>query len=323
MKENLKNTYIVKNNLEVLRNLDDKSFEFIYMDPPYNTGRDFGHFDDKWSSMKDYREFLRPVLIECQRLLKDDGNIAVHIEPKISHHVRMVLDSVMGESNFRNSIVWKTGGNKKTSYFIPRRHDEIIVYSKNKNKKPIFNPQYKSYDETYKKKNAVKKCPKTGREYVTSACHNAQPDIIKREKLRYKWNGHDLQWWWSKELMQKRHDEDRLIYNKRGIPRIKKYLDEMEGIPLNDVWDDISAPAYKEKLDYATQKPVALLERLVKIYTNTGDTVLDPFAGSGTTARAAISLDRDYLMIDINKHGKEQFEKSLSQIEMEKTKKTS
>lgn len=314
-----KNVFLIGDNREIMGTFDSGAFDFIYMDPPYNTGRNFGHFEDKWSSSADYKEFMRPVIEQSHRLLGESGNIAIHVEPKISHHIKSILDDVFGEKNYRNTIVWKTGGNKKTSHYLPRRHDEIIVYSKNKNKNPTFHPQYQPYDEEYKKRNSVKICPTTKREYVTSACHNAQPNVIVRENLRYEWNGHEKQWWWSKELMQQRHDEGRLAYNANGIPRVKKYLDEMSGIPLSDVWTDVTPPSKKEKLDYATQKPVLLLERLLKLYSGEGSLVLDPFAGSGTTGRAALNLGRNYVLLDINDHGKAEFEKSISEVDLKST----
>ena len=150
---------------------------------------------------------------------------------------------------------------------------------------------------------------------MTAACHNAKPASINRPNLCYEWKGHTKQWWWNKKLMQERHDENRLVYNQKGIPRVKKYLDEMPGIPLRDIWSDLKA--IKNKLDYATQKADELLERLVLMYTNEGDEVLDPYAGSGTTGRACLTHKRKYLMIDVNEYGKELFEKNKKNITKE------
>ena len=106
-------------------------------------------------------------------------------------------------------------------------------------------------------------------------------------------------------------NDNRLVYNKKGIPRIKRYLDEMSGVPIKDLWTDINQIQGSEKLDYPTQKPVKLLRRVLRLYTNEGDGVLDPFAGSGTLGRAANSLSRNYTLIDINEKGKDVFLKSL------------
>jgi len=125
--------------------------------------------------------------------------------------------------------------------------------------------------------------------YVTTALYNSQPDINPRINLRYIWNGYERQWYINKEKMEKLQNENRLEYNKEGIPRIKRFLDEMEDIPLRDIWSDISNIQNGEKIDYATQKPVKLLERIVKLYTNENDVCLDIFAGSGTLGRACIT----------------------------------
>ena len=306
----MNNSYLIGDNIELLNKLliEGLKFQLVYLDPPYNTGRDFNDFDDKFEDINFYaHEFLKPRLKLIKDLLKDDGVVVVHCEPKISHYVRLVLDEVFGMKNFQNEIVWKSGGNKKSSKKLMRFHDTIIVYSKNTKYK--YNPQYLPYDEDYKKKNTVRKDERG--DYTTSAAHNSQPGVIQRPNLRYEWNGHHKQWWWSQEKMIQLHGEDRLCYNEQGIPRVKKYLHEMEGIPVRDLWVDINQIQGPEKLDYATQKPVELLERIVKMYSNHGDLVLDPFAGSGTTARACLNLERDYVMIDINSKGLEIFNLSI------------
>ena len=111
----------------------------------------------------------------------------------------------------------------------------------------------------------------------------------------------------SKEKMEALHADNRLQYNKRGVPRVKRFLEEMDGIPLRDVWTDIKNVQSKEKLKYATQKPVKLLERIVKLYSNEGDICLDIFAGSGTLGRACITSNRKFILFDINEKGKELF----------------
>ena len=305
------NNFFLGENLEQLSRLrsENYKFRFIYLDPPYNTGRDFFDFDDKFETIQNYAyEFLKPRLEIMKDLLEDDGIIVVHVEPKISHYVRLVLDDVFGIKNFQNEIVWKSGGNKKSSKKLMRFHDVLIVYSKSKPFK--YNPIYIPYNEEYKKSNTIKKDSRG--EYTTSAAHNSQPDVIQRPNLRYEWNGHHMQWWWSLEKMKQLHNEDRLEYNSKGIPRVKKYLSEMEGIPVRDLWVDINQIQGSEKLNYATQKPVELLERLVKMYSDIGDNVLDPFAGSGTTGRACINLIRNYLLLDVNPKAKEIFLQSLS-----------
>lgn len=111
--------------------------------------------------------------------------------------------------------------------------------------------------------------------------------------------------------MEKLDIENRLEYNKEGLPRIKRFLDEMEGIPLRDIWSDINNVQSGEKINYATQKPIKLIERIVKLYTNEQDVCLDIFAGSGTLGRACINTNRNYILFDINNKGKEIFLESL------------
>jgi DNA modification methylase len=107
------------------------------------------------------------------------------------------------------------------------------------------------------------------------------------------------------------HDDDRLEYNEKGIPRIKRFLEEMEGIPVRDTWDDISSIQNGEKTRYATQKPIRLLDRVLSLYSAEGDTCLDPFAGSGTVGRSCKNLGRNYILFDINSEGREVFESSI------------
>jgi DNA modification methylase len=305
-KENL---FLVGDNLKIMQSMEDDSVQMIYLDPPYNTGRDFGEFQDRFPSMNSYAlEFLRPRILEMHRILEKTGNIIVHVEPKNSHHVRMVLDDVFGEKRFRNEIVWKSGGNAKNLKQLGRHHDVLIVYSKGL--KPTFNPMHKPYDEQYKKRSSAKQ-QEDGRWYVTTAIHNSQPDINPRVNLRYEWNNHHKQWYVSKGKMETLESQKRLVYNKKGIPRIKRFLDEMDGIPLKDLWIDISQIQGSEKLNYPTQKPVKLLERVISLYSNEGDRVFDPFAGSGTIGRAAITLKRKYILVDINEKGRQIFLESL------------
>jgi len=303
------NNYYVGDNLELLKKVKSETIDMIYFDPPYNTGRNFFDFNDKFKSVKDFTDFIKLRIIECRRILKKTGTIIIHIEPKISHYFRIICDEIFGDTNFKNEIVWQTGGNAKNKYQLNRFHDTIIVYSKTT--KQIFNPLYFEYDEQYKKKSNVKMCKFKKKEYVTTAIHNSQPEVNPRPNLRYEWKGNKKQWYVTKEKMEELDKDNRLEYNSKNIPRIKRYLDEMEGIPLRDVWTDITNTQNGEKLEYATQKPVKLLERIIELYSNENAVCLDIFAGSGTLGRACINLKRKYILFDINKNGKSVFEKSI------------
>tara|TARA_A100000172_G_scaffold29520_1_gene17508 strand:+ start:1962 stop:2945 length:984 start_codon:yes stop_codon:yes gene_type:complete len=303
------NEYSIGDSKELLKEVESSTVDLIYIDPPYCTGRDFYHFDDRFKSSSDYRELLiRPLILECHRVLSDVGNLVVHVEPKVSHHIRIVLDDVFGETRFKNEIVWISGGNHKSKKQLQRNHDTIIVYQKGK--ESIYNPEHREYDaETVRK---AKICPYRKKKYNTSALVNRQPNVVSRPNLRYEWNGNHLQWHVSRERMEMLHNDNRLEYSSNtGIPRVKKYLDEMDGIPIKDVWTDIKQIQGIEKLDYATQKPVALLNRIVNMFSNEGSTVLDPCAGSGTVGRSAILTGRNYILFDLNENGKALFNKSL------------
>jgi len=306
------NKYTIGDSRELLKEVKSNTVDLIYIDPPYCTGRDFYHFDDRFKSSADYRDLLmRPLLEECHRVLTDCGNIVVHVEPKVSHHIRIVLDDVFGENKFKNEIVWVSGGNHKSKYQLQRNHDTIIVYQKGK--ESIYNAEHKEYDDATVSK--AKLCPIRKKKYNTSALVNRQPNVVSRPNLRYEWNGNYLQWHVSKERMQMLHDDNRLEYSPNtGIPRVKKYLDEMDGIPVKDVWSDIKQIQGNEKLDYATQKPVALLNRILRMFSNDSSIVLDPCAGSGTVGRSALMTGRNFILFDLNTEGKQLFEQSITDL---------
>jgi len=288
-----------------LKTLD--KVDLCYFDPPYNTGRDFYNFDDRFSSSQEYREgLIRPVLEALHPRLT--GCVVIHVEPRISHHIRLVCDDVFGENRFVNEIVWKSGGNHHTEKKLQRSHDTIIVYSKKATF--TFNPEYKPYDDKL-----VDNSKRDERgPYQTSALKNSQPDVVPRPNLRYEWNGHLFQWHVSREKMETLHNDNRLEYNNNGVPRVKRYFHELHGIPVKDVWDDISQIQMGEKLNYATQKPVKLLERIIRMYSNPGDLVVDPFAGSGTTGRAALRTGREYQLFDINPDARVLFYENMGAV---------
>lgn len=301
------NKYIVGDNLKILNDID-LEFDFCYVDPPYNTGRNFGDFGDSFDDMKSFIDFLKPRFELIHKKLKENGNLIVHIDSISSHYIKVCLDSIFGIKNFRNELIITTSNMKQVKNKLMRSHDVILIYSKNKNKLK-YNQQYTPYKSNETGNGKSKKDDRGY--YTTSAAKNSQPNVIQRPNLRYEWNGHKFQWWISKEKMQLLHNDSRLEYNKDGIPRIKRYFHEMNGIPFKDVWTDISSIQGNEKLDYATQKPVKLLERLLDLYTDENDLCLDIFAGSGTTGRACLNKNRKYILVDINEKAKKVFESNL------------
>ena len=148
------NMFIIGDNIILMKQLENESIDLIYFDPPYNTGRDFFNFNDKFNSKTEYISFMKVRIEECYRILKHSGTLVIHIEPRISHYFRFICDEIFGEINFKNEIVWQTGGNSKNKYKLNRYHDTILVYAKSS--KQIFNPIYFKYDETYKKNQILK-----------------------------------------------------------------------------------------------------------------------------------------------------------------------
>jgi len=170
------NNYYIGDNIELLKNVHSSTIDLIYIDPPYNTGRDFHDYDDRFSSINSYIEFMRQRITECHRVLKNTGNIVIHVEPRVAHHFRILCDNIFGENKFKNEIAWQTGGNAKNKHKLNRYHNSIMVYSKSSNS--TFNPIYFNYDQEYKKKSNVKLCLAHNLEYVTTPCINSKIIII-------------------------------------------------------------------------------------------------------------------------------------------------
>ena len=244
-----------------------------------------------------YLAMMAVRLVELHRALKDTGSLYLHCDPTASHYLKLVLDAVFGAENFRNEIVWKRSHPKGHAFTrFASSHDVILAYGKDRNQ-TIWNPiwlehpadraeaQYANIDED-------------GRRYQLTSLLNPNPD---RPNLTYEFKGVTKVWRWTRERMEEADREGRIVVPKggKGIPRYKRYLDEQQGIPAGDFWDDIPIAAGKERLGYPTQKPRALLERIIAASSNPGDTVLDPFCGCGTAVDAAQKLGRQWIGIDI------------------------
>lgn len=249
------------------------------------------------NQMMAYLVMMTARLVELHRVLKPTGSLYLHCDPTASHYLKMILDGIFGAENFRNEIIWKRADPKGHAYTrFSSSHDVIFFYTKTNNY--IWNTQFADYDESYLESHYSNVEEKTGRRYTLSDCTNPNKD---RPNLTYEWNGITKVWRWTRERMQRAHDEGRLVYSKSGVPRYKRYLDEMNGTPITSVWEDIAQinSQAAERLGYPTQKPLALLERIIEASTNPGDVVLDPFAGCGTAVTAAQKLGRRWIGIDI------------------------
>ncbi|MBX7141029.1 MAG: restriction endonuclease [Chitinophagales bacterium] len=236
------------------------------------------------------------------KLLKDTGSFYLHCDPTMSHYLKLVCDLIFGEKNFRNEITWKrTGAHsdaKQGRIGFGNVVDIILFYTMSE--KVTFNPQYLEHDEryvesTYKYKDA------NGRRYRLD--NLTGPGGAAKGNPFYEFLGVKRYWRYSKEKMQKLFEEGRIIQTKAGnVPAYKRYLDESKGVEANNIWIDIPPLQFSdaEKLGYPTQKPVALLERIIKASTNEGDLVADFFCGCGTTIDAAEGLNRKWIGADIS-----------------------
>ena len=251
------------------------------------------------SDMMAYLAMMAIRLIEMQRVLKPTGSLYLHCDPTASHYLKLILDSVFGAESFRNEIVWKRTTPKGLAFTrFAANHDVVLCHAKDR-AKTRWNPAYREHDvERTDSKYGQK--DETGRRYQLTSLLNPNND---RPNLRYELKGVTRTWRWTKERMAAADAAGLIVVPSggKGVPRYKRYLDEQEGIPISDVWDDISAinSQAQERLGYPTQKPVALLERILSASTNPGDLVLDPFCGCGTTIHAAQKLGRQWTGIDV------------------------
>ena len=311
-------TIWTRDNLEVLRRLNSGSVDLIYLDPPFNSNRNYeapvgsdaegSGFRDTWTwtdidrqyfervraedsdewliikhaarchspSMASYLIVMAPRLKEMKRILKDTGSIYLHCDPTASHYLKGLMDMIFGVKNFRNEIVWcyqlyAKGFKANNQYCLPRNKDYILHYAFGDSK--IVEKPTKIVD--------LEKDPlhfsKDSRGYYSTKPYNeGQNPVLK--------------------------DNEKLYETKSGRKRIKRYVENPYKMPLGDTWVDILDMTYhkKEYVDYPTQKPLALLRRIIKASSNPGDIVLDPFCGCATACVAAEKLGREWVGIDTN-----------------------
>jgi DNA modification methylase len=252
----------------------------------------------KESDMMAYLVIMANRLLELHRVLKPTGSLYLHCDPTASHYLKVVMDAVFGAEGCVNEIIWRRQNAKGLAFTrFASNHDVILTYSKSKER--TWHSQYKEHDPKYVEDFYRHVEPGTGRRYRLDNLANPNKD---RPNLTYEFLGVKRVWRWTKERMQKAYEDGLVIQTKPGaVPCLKRYLDEQEGTPVDDIWDDIPAiqAQSSERLGYPTQKPLALLERIIEASSNKGDVVLDPFCGCGTAVHAAQKLGRDWIGIDI------------------------
>ena len=341
---NVKNRTIFSNdNLSVLRGIDTESVDLIYLDPPFNSNRNYAApigseaagaaFKDTWTlsdvdnawhgeiaerqpalyqaihaaelthgkGMKSYLIMMAVRLLEMQRVLKKTGSIYLHCDPTASHYLKTLMDSVFGKNNFKNEIVWNsaTGVKNNVKTRFGRGHDIILFYGMPKSK---FNVQYEPLSEEYLKSHYT---------YTDEDGRRFRADNLNAPSTgghRYEFLGVTRNWRMTEEQAHQWLTEGRIVHqsitpgSRVRIPSYKRYADESLGRPALDNWTDIGAlnSQAKESIGYPTQKPVALLERIIKASSNDENIVLDPFCGCATTCVAAERLQRQWIGIDIS-----------------------
>lgn len=339
-------------NLDVLRTLPSDSVDLVYLDPPFNSARNYNvifargehadsagaqiqAFEDTWAwtpvtddqfaeyvngglplrAAEALRAFhtllgendalaylvnMAPRLVELHRILNDTGSLWLHCDPTMSHYLKVLLDAIFDPRSFQNEVIWKrtyTKGDARRK--LGKNHDVILYYAKGT--QPVFNRVYTDHSDVYRQ--TFKFDDKDGRgPYASAPLDSPNP----RPNLTYEYKGFSPPtkgWRVSHSEMERLDTDGRLIFPKKQGGRIRRklYASEQPGVPVDDIWTDIPPISSQaaERLGYPTQKPLALLERILALATNPGDVVLDPFAGCGTTIDAAQKLGRKWIGIDV------------------------
>ena len=254
------------------------------------------------NQMMAYLVMMTARLVELHRVLKSTGSLYLHCDPTASHYLKLILDTIFGGENYRNEIVWKRTSAHNDAKRFGKIHDVIFYYSKDV-KRVYFQPVYVKYSEEYLKDKF--KQDDNGRWYkLENLTAPYRGGAGGRFEFHGKIPGPTRMWSKSKETMDELWNKGLIITGRDGKPRLDgliEYLDEKEGMPAQDWWDDIQriGNTAKERLGYPTQKPEALLERIIRASSNEGDVVLDPFCGCGTAIAAAHKLGRKWIGIDI------------------------
>jgi adenine-specific DNA-methyltransferase len=311
---------------------DAGGLKLIYIDPPFDVGADFSMdieiggetfhkepnlleqiaYRDTWGRGADsFMSMIYERLILMRDLLAVEGSLFLHCDWRVDAFIRLALDEVFGGQYFQAEIIYKRRHGHSDARTLGSIHDTILYFSRSE--EFCWNPQYVPYSE----------------EYVDTYYRYSDPDgrkWLSRSTTApggrgpvYEWNGIRRAWRYTQREMKRLHDEGRLFYTENGMPRYKQYLDEMEGVPLSTLWTDIKFIDSwgNEDLKYPTQKPEALLDRIVRASTNEGDLIGDFFVGSGTTAAVAEKLGRKWIAADLGKFGIHTTRKRLIGVQRE------
>lgn len=299
-------------NLARLQEFPDACVDLIYLDPPFFSNRHYEviwgdeaevrSFEDRWKGgVREYIGWMRSRAVEMHRLLKPTGSLYLHCDPAASHYLKTMLDDLFGQENFRNEVIWQRAGGKGDA----RRkfgavHDTILCYQGSAD--AFFKPIQRPPDDDYLARFNLTDHDGKGL-YHSAPLDSPNP----RPNLKYEYKGYlppEKGWRVSLEQMKQLDADGRLIFpaSKEGRIRRKLYLADAPGPPVGDVWTDIPRlqAASQERLGYPTQKPEALLHRIIESSCPDGGTVLDPFCGCGTSIAVAQQMQRPWVGIDIS-----------------------
>lgn len=305
--------------------------KLIYIDPPFDVGADFSMdievggdtftkkpnileeiaYRDTWGRGADsFIAMIYERLVLMKDLLASDGSIYVHCDWRVSGYLRLVLDEIFGKHRFINEIIWKRSTAHSDNQTFGNLHDTIYFYSKSE--KHTFNTQYDPYSEDY----IVRyfRHMDGDRRYLD---RDLSAKGLQGGGYQYTWKGKPGLWRCPKTTMEQYEQQDRLYYTSTGTPRYKQYLDEMPGVPAQDLWLNVYAvnSQARERIGYPTQKPEALLERIINASSNEGDLIADFFVGSGTTAAVAEKLGRKWIATDLGKFAIHTTRKRMIQVQ--------
>jgi DNA modification methylase len=305
------NKLILGDCFEVLKTLESESIDLIYIDPPFFSNRTYEviwgdkgeirSFEDRFSGgIEHYIAWLKDRVFEMHRILKPTGSIFLHCDSHADAYIRVfILDKIFGESNFRSEIIWqRTTSHNTTSKKFGVLVDSIFWYSKNTTF-TFYPPRAEQHGEKY----TDSQYKFTNEEGLRYRLHSIErnPALGIRPNLIYEYKGYTPKYGWMMELpkLEQMDKDGKLHWNSKGTPQRKIYLNEVEKPILGNLWTDINnVQSSKERIGYPTQKPEALLERIIKMASNEGDTVLDCFVGGGTTVAVADRLNRNWIGID-------------------------
>lgn len=295
-------------NRKRLTEFPDECIDLIYLDPPFFSNRSYEviwgeeaeirSFKDRWDAgVHGYIDWMSYRLAELYRLLKPTGSLYLHCDPNASHYLKVHLDDLFGGRQFRNEIVWKRFSGKNDPGRFGRSHDTILFYTRSDDY--TWNRQYGPFEKGYVEQNYRYVEKETGRRYRRDNLTANKPG----GDVDFEWHGarpyKSRHWAYSREKMDQMLAQGRIEFRKTGMPVYKRYLDESPGVPLQDLWTDIRLHSgSRERIGFPTQKPEALLERIVAASSNPGDVVLDPFCGCGTTIAVAQRAERQWIGID-------------------------